>query len=722
MKQVVQNYRTGLLKVEEFPPPTVRPVELAVANRCSLISAGTERSTVEIAKKSLAGKAMERPDLARKVMAAVRKNGLMETLKLVFERLDSPAALGYSCAGTVLSVGDQAGGFSVGERVACAGQNYASHAGIVAVPKNLCVSIPAGVDFEEAAFVALGAISLQGVRQAELHLGDRVAVIGLGLLGQLTVQLLKASGCLVLASDIAPAKLELAKTFGADMVAPPELLPAAAESFTQRRGVDAVLITASTKENGPVEVAGEISRQKGRVVVVGAVGMSLPREPYYRKELDLRFSTSYGPGRYDGQYEEKGHDYPYGYVRWTEQRNMEAFLALIGQGKVDVKRLITHRYPIDQAEQAYELMLENREPYLGIVISYPHAAATIGRRIEVRRHSNVASLASPGRLNLAIVGAGNHVKDRLLPPLRSLDGVRVHAICTNSGAHAKALAEKTGAAYCTTDFREVMHDSSVHAVLIGTRHDLHGPLVLAALEAGKHVFVEKPLCLTEEELDGITALYAEKAQDGVHLMVGFNRRFSPHAGKALAFFRDRRNPLVMVYRVNAGFLPPEHWIQDPEVGGGRIVGEACHFVDYMQFLCGAPPVSVQARRIGRHDSGIMDDQSILSFTFGDGSIGTVIYAAGGDGGPAKERFEVFGDGKSLIMDDFIRSEFYAGGRKSVFTSRTRDKGFQAEMARFVGALVEGAEPAIPFGEIQAVTRACLLAVNSLQTGQNYVVS
>lgn len=716
MKQVIQQLRTGTLSVEQLPAPTIRPGALLVANRSSLISAGTERATVRTAQKSLIGKAIDRPEMTRKVIDSIRKNGLSETLRMVLDRLDSPAALGYSCAGTVLDVGVRVEGFSVGERVACAGQNYASHAGVVSVPKNLCVKIPAGVDFEEAASVALGAIALQGVRQAEPRLGDRVAVIGLGLMGLLTVQLLKASGCLVLASDMEPARLELAKTFGADMAAPPERLSEAAAAFTQRHGVDAVLITASTKENGPVEAAGEISRRKGRVVIVGAVGMTLPREPYYKKELDLRFSTSYGPGRYDGQYEEKGHDYPYGYVRWTERRNMEAILTLMQQGKVDVKRLITHRYTIDQAEEAYEMMTAGQEPYLGILISYPEEAAPAARRvIDLRPQS------SSGRINLAVIGAGNHVKDRLLPPLSSMNQVRVHAICTGTGAHAKALADKTGAAYCTTDYREVLGDASVQAVLIGTRHDLHGSLVLASLEAGKHVFVEKPLCLTEAELGTIADLYAAKAREGLHLMAGFNRRFSSHAEKARSFFHDRRNPLVMVYRVNAGPLPTEHWTQDPDVGGGRIMGEACHFVDYLQYLCGAPPVSVHARRIGTHDSGITDDQSLLSFAFGDGSIGTVIYAAGGEGGLAKERVEVFGDGKALVMDDFIRTELYAGGRKRAFTSRGQDKGFKAELERFIRSLVEGNEPVITFDEIQSVTRACLLAVKSLHTGLSYAV-
>jgi len=687
-----------------------------VANRFSLISAGTEKATVQMAQKSLLGKAVERPEMVRKMLNQVRKNGLFETLRMAFDRLDSPAALGYSCAGTVLGVGENVDGLSAGEGVACAGQNYASHAEIVYVPKNLCVKIPPGVDFEEASFVALGAIALQGVRQAEPRLGDRVAVIGLGLLGQITVQMLKASGCLVLASDPDSNKLEMAKKLGADSVAVPHTLAGAAAAFTRNHGVDIVLITASTKEDGPVEVAGEIARKKGRVVVVGAVGMTLPREPYYRKELELRFSTSYGPGRYDDRYEEKGHDYPYGYVRWTENRNMEAFLTLLQQGRLRVGDLVTHRYPIDEAGRAYELMMGNQEPYLGILISYPPDVP-----LKIHRVAEVSRSLPPGRLNLGIIGAGRHVRDRLLPELLKMKELPLRAICTASGIHAKALAEKTKAAYCTTDYYEVLKDPSVNAVLIGTRHDLHGALVVEALEAGKHIFVEKPLCLTEEELDRIVSIFEVKAPMGLHLAVGFNRRFSPHAERAREFFKDRKNPLVMVYRVNAGSLSAEHWAQDPEIGGGRIVGEACHFVDYMQFICGALPVSVHARRIGRHDSGIVDDQCILSFTFGNGSIGTVVYAAGGEPLLAKERFEVFGDGKSLVMDDFMLSEFYADGKKTTFKSGRQDKGFRAEMTRWVQSVVRGEAPAMSFGEIQAVTRASILAVRSLRTGQVYDV-
>ncbi|MFY9268447.1 MAG: bi-domain-containing oxidoreductase [Candidatus Manganitrophaceae bacterium] len=717
MKQVVQHHRSGVLEVQEVPAPSLQPGGLLVANCASLISAGTEKATVHLARKSLAGKAMERPDLVRKVLGKIRKEGMADTFRMVFERLETPAALGYSCAGTVLDLGREVVGFSSGDRVACAGQNYASHAEVVMVPKNLSVKIPDGVEFEEAAFVTLGAIALQGVRQTEARLGERIAVIGLGLLGQLTVQLLKAAGCSVLASDLDPVKLKPALALGADVVAEPNDLVHAASEFTEGHGVDAVLLTASTKENGPVEIAGEIARRKGRVVVVGAVGMTLPREPYYKKELELRLSTSYGPGRYDREYEEKGRDYPYGYVRWTERRNMEAFLALIQQRKIDVRSLISHRFPIEKGEEAYRLMMEGSESYLGIIVTYPPVGGTgrdrLGRIVPVRPARTTTGL------QLGIIGAGNHVKDRLLPVLKAMEAVSIRAVCTGTGLHAKAVAEKTGAAYCTSDYREVLKDDAVNAVLIGTRHHDHGPMVLEALRAGKHVFVEKPLCLSEAELEEITSLYAEKAKKGVQLTVGFNRRFSPHMLEARGFFQDRKNPLVMFFRVNAGAIPFEHWIQDLDVGGGRIVGEACHFVDFMQALCGAVPVSVHARRIGRHRSGITDDQSLLSFSFGDGSIGTVLYTAGGDPGLGKERFEAFGEGKVLIIDDFFRSEFYAGGKKRVFKTAKQEKGFQVEMARFVESITSDSGPAILFEEIRAVTRACFRAVESFRTGAVY---
>ncbi|MHB8481560.1 MAG: bi-domain-containing oxidoreductase [Nitrospiria bacterium] len=714
MKQVIQNYRSGMLKVQEVPAPGVSSRGLLVANQFSLISAGTEKSTVQVAQKSLIGKALDRPEMVKKVLNKIHKDGLFDTVKMVFERLDAPAALGYSCSGTILEVGDRVEEFKVGDLVACAGQNYASHAGIVSVPRNLCVNVPNGVNAEDASFVALGAIALQGIRQGDPRLGERIAVIGLGLLGQLTVQMLKAAGCQVIASDLDPLKLKLAKDGGADITVLPESLIEASGPFTSGHGVDAVIITAGSKGNDLVEMAGEIARKKGRVIIVGAVGMNLPREPYYKKELELRLSTSYGPGRYDSEYEEKGNDYPIGFVRWTEKRNMEAFLNLIQQRKININPLVSHRYSIFDAEKAYRLMMHGEEPYLGILISYPfEESPSVAREIQVNPSVPF------GRLNLGIMGAGNHVKDMLLPHLMEMPEVNFVSICTASGFHARAVAEKVKATICTTDYRQILSNNSVNAVIIGTRHHMHGPMVLEALRAGKHVFVEKPLCLTEEELENIRVVYAEKALQGIQLVVGFNRRFSSHMEKAKEFFKGRQSPLVMVYRINAGPQEMTHWSQDPEVGGGRIVGEACHFIDYMQDLCGALPASVHAMSVSQSTSRLTDDQSILLFTFKDGSIGTVIYTAGGDTSLSKERFEAFGDGRSLVMDDFVRSEFYSTGKKTVFKTGKRDKGFKTEMTLFVQSILQGEMPMMSFAGIEAVTRASLLAVKSMRTGRIY---
>lgn len=717
MKQVIQNFRSGVLKIDDVPPPMLRDGGLLVMNHVSLISPGTEKSTVQVAQKSLLGKAMERPEMVKKVLTAIQKDGLKDTLQRVFERLDTPAALGYSCAGTVAAVGADASQFSVGDRVACAGQNYASHAEVVYVPKNLCVKLPTTVDFEDAACVTLGAIALQGVRQAEPRLGDRIAVIGLGLLGQLTVQMLKAAGCRVLGSDLDGTKLDLARQLGADLTVRPSGLMDAATGFSEGHGVDAVIITASTKDNSPVEIAGAIARKKGRVVVVGAVGMNLPREPYYKKELDFKLSMSYGPGRYDSAYEEKGQDYPYSYVRWTENRNMAAFLDLVGDGKVQLKPLITHRFEISKADDAYRMMTEGQTPYMGMLITYP-----LDQQQALQPSITVVSDKPTGPLTLGLIGVGNHVKDMLLPQLQSQAAVSIRAVCTACGINAKALGEKLHAGYCTSDSQDVLRDPAINTVLIGTRHDTHGRLVVKALEADKHVFVEKPLCLTEEELDAIHAVYCDKAAKGLRLMVGFNRRFSPHAEKAREFFAHRENPLVMWYRINAGKIPAEHWIQDPSVGGGRLIGEACHFVDYMQSVCGARPNSVFARRIGRQSSGITDDQCIITLTFEDGSIGSIIYTAGGNSGLAKERFEAHADGKSLTMDDFEETHLYSGSHREVFKTSKRDKGFKTEIAHFVQTVEQGIPCVMSFGEIAAVTRACLLAVRSLQSGSAHDIA
>ncbi|MBT8123387.1 MAG: bi-domain-containing oxidoreductase, partial [Gammaproteobacteria bacterium] len=564
MKQVVQNYKTGKLTVDDVPAPELKAKCILVENRCSLISAGTEKSTIDMSRKNLLAKAQARPDLVKKVINQVKKDGVIDTAKMVRGRLDTRAALGYSCAGVIASVADGVEGFTAGDRVACAGQNYASHAEVVNIPKNLCIRIPEAVSFEEASYVAVGSIALQGVRQSEPKLGEVVAVIGLGLLGQLAVQLLKANGCTVIASDLDAAKLELAEKLGADRAVAGNELPGAVSGATAGHGADAVLITASTKSSGPVELAGEICRSKGRVVVVGAVGMDLPREPYYIKELDLRLSCSYGPGRYDTSYEENGNDYPYGYVRWTEQRNMVAFLELVAQGKIDLKSLTTHSFDIEDAKTAYDMIADQSEPYLGIVLQYKSGSSNrFSRRVALG-----APRVSNAGIKLGLIGVGNHVKDMLLPAVRKNSAVDIKAVCTSTGLNARFVAEKEEADYCVTNYQEIIDDPDINAVIVGTRHDTHAEIVLAALRHNKHIFVEKPLCLNIDQLNEIDAAYAEVAEQGVVLQVGFNRRYSKHAETMKSFFGLRNNPLTMIYRVNAGVIPAEHWVQDVAVGGG----------------------------------------------------------------------------------------------------------------------------------------------------------
>jgi predicted dehydrogenase/threonine dehydrogenase-like Zn-dependent dehydrogenase len=709
MKQLVQNSRNGALSLDEVPAPLNRADGVLVATRNSLISAGTERASAQVARKNLLGKALERPDLVRRVLQQVEKQGVAQTAQLVFSRLDTPVAPGYSCAGTVLEVGAHVRGFKVGDRVACAGHGYASHAEVVFVPKNLCVPIPEGVSFEAASYVALGAIALQGLRQAEPALGEVIAVIGLGLLGQLTVQMLTANGCRVVGADPNPARQALARASGADAVAPGELAARVAHA-TGGRGADAVLITASARDDAPVTLAAEICRKRGRVVIVGAVGMNLPREPFYIKEIDLRLSTSYGPGRYDPEYEEKGHDYPHAYVRWTEQRNMAAFLELLQSGRVGIVDLTTHRFPIERAAEAYDLILNDTEPYLGVTLEY-------GRPAEQRRAHTVALRASVAErgVRLGVIGAGNHVNDVLLPVLRRRPEVTLRAICTTTGMKARALGEKWGAAFCSSDPAAVLTDPGINAVLIGTRHDSHASLVTQALEAGKHVFVEKPLCVSEDEIPAVLEACERAAVRGVRLMVGFNRRWSRHAAEIRRFYAGRGNPLLMSYRVNAGAIDPHHWTQDRVVGGGRIIGEGCHFIDFMQFVAGAPVSAVSAVSIARHDSGISDDQASISLELADGSVGTLIYAAGGDRGLAKERFEAFGDSRAVVLEDFRTTELWYRGRRRRLRTRRQDKGFGTELDAFCEAVLGRTAHLPSLTEIASVTWASCLAARALSS-------
>lgn len=690
MKQVEQNYRSGVLRLIEAPVPRSGRGRNLVATRVSLISAGTEKQIIDLARSSLAGKAMARPDLVRKTLQKVRNEGLLPTVQKVFAKLDTPIPLGYSLAGTVVEAGAEAGGYAVGDRIACAGAAVANHAEYNAVPKNLSVRIPAGVCDEAASFVTLGAIALQGVRVANPTLGERVVVMGLGLIGQLTVQLLKANGCRVLGFDPNPGRAKLALEMGAD-VAVSDALDEAVRGFTEGYGADAVIVTASSKSSTPPNQAAEISRMKGRVVMVGLTGMEIDREPFYKRELDLRLSMSYGPGRHDPAYELEGHDYPLAYVRWTEQRNMQAFLELVAEGRVTPLRLVTHRFPIAEAEAAYKLM-DTEEPFLAILLTYPDTPAPIARSIPVN-----ASSAATGR-GTAFIGFGNYAKSVLVPALKKASKERLTTVVTSTGLSAHDAAQREGFANAATDPQAVLDDADTDCVFIATRHDSHASLAAAALRAGKHVFVEKPLALDHEQLADVVA--AAEGAPGV-LTVGFNRRFAPMMIAAKAAIASRAGPIAMHYRVNAGHVPGDSWLHGAQ-GGGRIVGEACHFVDALTFLAGGPPVSVSAFR----PEGIDDTVSAV-LRFADGSTGTILYSSLGDSSLPKEYLEIFASGTVVRLDDFRKLHITTGGKTTTQSASAQDKGQAGLVKAFYAAARDGAAAPIPLDELVAVSEATL---------------
>lgn len=715
MKQILQNLKTGAVTVADVPAPTVQRGRVLVRTVASLISAGTERMKVELGRKSLLGKARARPDLVRQVVRKAQQEGVVNAYNAVRAKLEQEAPLGYSAAGVVAGVGPEVSGFRVGDRVACAGHPFAAHAELLSVPQNLCVPLPAEVSFEAGAFGTLGAIALQGVRLAEPTLGEACVVVGLGLLGQLTVQLLKANGCRVFGIDVDEGRVALARAAGADDGCTPDAETAGrVAAWTRGRGADAVLVTAATRSNQPIELAGEVSRLKGRVVAVGLVGMDVPREIFYERELTLKVSMSYGPGRYDVEYEERGHDYPFAYVRWTEARNIEAFLDMVAAGRVHVEQLITHRFPVAEGARAYELIAgEPTEPHLGVLLEYPHERE-LATRIELPAPSSKRTgAATQDVVRVGLIGAGSYARKFLLPQLQAA-GAEFHAIASASGVSARDTGARYGFRYCVSHAGEVLNDPVVNLVVIATRHDTHARLAAAALRSGRHVFVEKPLALDEAELtDVIEAATQSEAQ----LFVGFNRRFAPLARRAREFFADARVPLSIVYRVNAGRISRDHWTQDELTGGGRIIGEVCHFIDLMQFLTGAAPVRVFAESVAAQSREIVDEDSIvITLRFADGSNGTIAYLAEGDTALPKERIEIFGAGRSFVLDDFRRATSYQQGRASETKLRAQDKGQAAEV-RALCALVRAGTPApIPLAELVATTRATFRIRESLRTG------
>lgn len=710
MKQLLQNLRDGRTQVADVPVPGVRPGAALVKTAASLVSAGTERTLVAFAEKNLVDKARSRPDLVRQVIDKARREGIRPTLEAAFNRLDQPMVLGYSSAGTIVAVGEGLTGFQPGDRVACAGGGFAVHAEYEVVPQNLLVKLPPEVSFEAAAFTTLGAIALQGFRLASPQVGERVAVIGLGLLGLLAVEIARAAGCTVFGVDIDPRRVELAASLGAHAVSRAEAESAGA-AYSQGRGFDAVLICADSKSDDPVELAGVLARDRGTVVAVGAVGLALPRKLYYEKELQLFISRSYGPGRYDSEYEEEGHDYPYGYVRWTEGRNMQAVVDLMAAGQLHGEKLITHRFPIDRAPEAYELITGKKgEPFLGVLLTYPQdQAQPARRRVEFPAALTPAVDGQPG---LGVLGAGNYAGAVFLPTVQKVGGVNRLGIATGSGLSARNAAEKFGFRYASSDESEIFTDEQVQLIAILTRHQHHARQVVRGLSAGKHVFCEKPLAITPEGLDEVVT--ALQTPGSPLLTVGFNRRFAPFAVQLKAFLAGLNEPLVAHYRVNAGFLPESHWLHDPQQGGGRLIGEGCHFVDFLTFLAGQPPVSVRTHALpdlGRYRA----DNFSLTLTFPDGSLGVIDYLANGDKSFPKERVEVFCGGSVAVLDDFRSLELTRAGRRQRFQARMgQDKGHRALWETFLQAVKSGGEPPIPYDQLVGVTRATFAAVRSLQ--------
>lgn len=705
MKQLIQSFKTGELGLFDVPAPVCDNNGALVQTTVSLVSAGTEKMLVDFAKKSMLAKAKDRPDLVKQVIDKMKKEGVRNTLEKVFTKLDTPIPLGYSLAGRVVQVGENCTGVSIGDRVACGGAGYANHAEVNYVPKNLMVKIPDGVDDIDASFVTVGAIALQGVRQTGPLLGEKIAVMGLGLLGQLTVQLLKANGCKVIGSDIDPDKMALAKKLGCDEVCHANELLVKANEFTGGHGADAVIITASTSSNQPIIDAADISRMRGRVVLVGMVGMDVPRNSYYKKELEIKLSMAYGPGRYDPEYEEKGVDYPYDLVRFTEQRNFEAFLGLIEDGKITPKDLITHSYDFDNAMTAYDL-LEGKiqEKYLGIVLNYKNDINLDEHKIVQRTEKIVTS----DKVNVGLIGAGNFTKSVILPNIQKAGGYELVGLCTATGVSAQGTGKKYDFKYITTDSDEIFKNSQINSVFVTTQHNKHASAVIKAIENKKHCFVEKPLCIYEEELEAIKEIYTGKTV----VQVGFNRRFSPMVEKMK---KTVSGQISVNYRVNAGIIPKDVWIQDKTIGGGRIIGEVCHFIDTCSYLIGSEVESVFATTVNKNDQSIPNEDNVnIVLNYKNGSTATINYYAYGDSTMSKEYIEVFGNGVSMQMNDFRELIVYKGGKVSKEKSANQDKGFVNEFKAFKEAVKSGNE-AIGFESIYNTTKTTFKILESIRS-------
>ena len=704
MKQVL--IKQGQVVVEDIPAPQVEPGTLLVRVKFSSISAGTELSGLESASQPLWKRALKNPKAVKSTVEMAATRGLTHTRNVIQGKLAEGNPTGYSASGIVLEVGDGIENIQSGDRVACAGAQCAHHAEIIRVPRNLAVPLPKELSLPVASTVTLGAIALQGVRRAQPTLGETFAVIGLGILGQLAAQMLRANGCRVIGTDLDSSRIELAKSLGMDFPLPAEENNNREHTLrlTDGEGVDGVIITAASPSDEVISNAFKMCRKKGRVVLVGDVGLNLKREDIFPKELDFFISTSYGPGRYDPQYEEKGLDYPIGYVRWTENRNMAEYLNLISEEKIEVEPLIHSSFEISQAATAYETLKKDKEKPLIVLLSYPESKEDTKPNRVIPNPSALASESD--KINIALAGAGEFIKGMHIPNLQALSRhYQIHAIASRTGSNASNTAKQVGAQYCTTDYQEILNDPKVDAILIGTRHNQHASMVIEALQAGKHVLVEKPLALTRNELETIRNFY-ETHQQAPVLLTGFNRRFSPFAQRAKELIENRTNPMIINYRMNAGYIPLGHWVHTEE-GGGRNLGEACHIYDLFTFFTNSKVVSVQCRSLSpKTDHYSSRDNFAATLGFEDGSVATLTYTALGSNEFPKEQMEIFSDGKVLMLDDYKQIRIHGSNAKGV-TSKLTDKGHKRELEAFAETLEKGGEWPIPLWQQLQATEIAL---------------
>lgn len=710
MKQILQDMANGGTTVTEAPVPQCSKGHLLISTTTSLISAGTERMLVGFGKASLIDKARQQPEKVKMVLEKVQTDGLLTTYDAVKSKLAQPLALGYCNVGIVHEVGAGVDGFQVGDRVVSNGP----HADMVKVPKNLCAKIPDNVDDESASFAVVASIGLQGIRLAQPTLGESFVVTGAGLIGLLTIQMLRANGCRVLAIDFDQSKLDLAKQFGAIICNPArgEDPVAAGLAFSRGAGVDGVIITASTKVSDPVIQAARMSRKRGRIILVGVTGLELNRADFYEKELSFQVSCSYGPGRYDSQYEEKGQDYPLGFVRWTEQRNFIAVLDMMATGSLNVTPLITNRFEFENAPKAYDALTEDKSG-LGILLKYNSAVETrLEKKVILRPITIDAKNAVVG-----FIGAGNYASRILIPAFKKASA-QLHTIVTSGGINGVIHGEKTGFAEASTDLEALLNNRDINTVAIATRHNSHAYFVQKALSAHKNVFVEKPLALTIQEIDQIEEVYNQNIQTNqfTRVMVGFNRRFAPQVQKMKSLLDSVKEPKSFIMTMNAGAIPADHWTQDSAVGGGRIIGEACHFIDLMRFLAGSKIVSIQARRMGDTDAvQILEDKASITLGFEDGSFGTIFYLANGASNFPKERVEVFTAGRVLQLDNFRKLKGFGWPGFNKMNLWRQDKGQDACAAAFVESIQQGKDTPIAAEEIFEVARATIYATDLLRT-------